>query len=321
MSKPIVFITRKLPEEVVGPYRELFHIEMWDKEEDPVERQHLLTKSKEADALITMLSDQVDAELLNEAKNLKVVANCAVGYDNIDVDVATEHGVQITNTPDVLTDTTADLVFALLMATARRLIEAQRFVKEGEWKNWSPLLLAGKDIHHKSIGLVGMGRIGQAIAKRAKGFDMSIYYHNRSRKEAAEKELGAVYKEFDELLASSDFVVCMAPLTEETEGMFHKEVFKKMKEDAIFINGSRGQLVNEQHLYEALKEAEIAGVGLDVFREEPISSNHPLLEFENVVALPHIGSATVETRYKMMQLCLENLRLQFSGEKVKTPVN
>ncbi|WP_079478353.1 2-hydroxyacid dehydrogenase [Halobacillus salinus] len=321
MSKPSVYITRKLPEDLVEPYREVLDIEMWDREEEPVERSHLLKKSRTADALLTMLSDQVDNELLDGADRLKMVANLAVGYDNIDVEAATDHGVQVTNTPDVLTDTTADLVFGLLMATARRLMEAEQFVKEGNWTNWSPLLLAGTDIHHKKIGIVGMGRIGQSIAKRAKGFDMDVLYHNRSRHREAEEQLGAVYTEFEDLLESADYVVCMAPLTEETNGMFRVEQFKKMKKEAIFINGSRGQLVDEKDLYDALVEGEIAGAGLDVFEEEPISADHPLLQLEQVVALPHIGSATKETRYKMMELCLENIKHYFEEGRVQTPVN
>ncbi|MCA0971775.1 D-glycerate dehydrogenase [Halobacillus litoralis] len=319
--KPLVYITRRIPEEIIKPFEKDYEIEMWDSHEEPVDRELLLEKSRTADALVTMLSDKVDQELLERAEKLKIVANLAVGYDNIDVKEAVRKGVQLTNTPDVLTDTTADLVFGLLLATARRLVEAQRYVEEDRWKNWSPLLLAGTDVHHKTIGIVGMGRIGEAVAKRATGFDMNILYHNRSRKKGAEERLGAVYTPFDELLETSDYVVCMAPLTEDTEGMFDHQAFKKMKKEAVFINASRGQTVNEEDLLYALQSGEIQSAGLDVFQDEPISADHPLLQLDQVVALPHIGSATKETRYAMMELCLENVKLHLEGKEVQTPVS
>ncbi len=321
MSKPYVYITRSLPEDVVNQFQDIFDIKMWSYEEKPVDRETLLQEANKADALITMLSDKVDEELLNECQQVKVIANLAVGYDNIDVQKAEEKGVTITNTPDVLTETTADLTFSLLMATARRIVEAAEYVKEGQWKNWAPLLLAGKDIHHKTIGIVGMGRIGEAVAKRATGFNMDIIYHNRSRKERAEQELGAKYVSFDDLLEQSDYVVCLAPLTKETKGMFDQKAFEKMKSTAIFINASRGANVDEDALYKALENGEIKAAGLDVFAQEPISSDHPLLQLENVVALPHIGSSSEETRKNMMELCFENIQRVWNGQEAKTKVN
>jgi len=321
MSKPYVYITRALPENFVKKFESLFDIRMWNHEEKPVDRETLLQEANKADALITMLSDKVDEELLNQCQHVKVVANLAVGYDNIDVKKADEKGITITNTPDVLSETTADLTFSLLMATARRIVEAADYVKEGEWKNWAPLLLAGKDIHHKTIGIVGMGRIGEAVAKRATGFSMDILYHNRSRKEHAEQELGAKYASFDELLEQSDYVVCLAPLTEETKGMFNKDAFEKMKSTAIFINASRGGNVDENALYQALVDGEIQAAGLDVFVEEPIASDHPLLQLDQVVALPHIGSASGETRKTMMELCFENIERVLNGQEAKTKVS
>ncbi len=273
MSKPYVYVTRTLPEDVVSKFEPLFDIHLWEHREKPVDRETLLKEAEQADALITMLSDKVDEELLETCQNVKVIANLAVGYDNIDVKKASDKGITITNTPDVLTETTADLTFSLLMATARRLIEAADYVKEGQWKNWAPLLMAGTDIHHKTIGIVGMGRIGEAVAKRATGFNMEILYHNRSRKEEAEQELGAKYAEFDELLKHSDYVVCLAPLTEETRGMFNEAAFKKMKSSAIFVNASRGANMDEEALYEALVDGDIKAAGLDVFAEEPISAD------------------------------------------------
>lgn len=319
--RPYIYISRKLPEEVVQPLRNKYEVRMWEKEDVVVPRSILLQEAAKADALLTMLSEKVDEELLSTGKNLKVIANCAVGYDNIDIQAATKHGVAICNTPDVLTDTTADLTFALLMASARRIVEAAEFVKEGRWKSWSPLLLAGHDIHHKTIGIVGMGSIGAAVAKRAKGFDMNILYHNRSRKEQLESELGATYCSFEELIQQSDFVVCLTPLTPETKGLFTKDVFQKMKKTAILINASRGPVVDEKDLYEALQTGEIAAAGLDVFDNEPIGGEHPLLELANVVALPHIGSATIETRMKMMNLAAANIDAVLSGDEPKTLVN
>lgn len=318
--KPSIFITRKLPQAVIEPLNAEYQVEMWEKEDVPVPRDVLLKKAGSASALITMLSDQMDGELLEHAPSLKVVANLAVGYDNIDLQAAKEKGVIICNTPDVLTDTTADLTFGLLMAAARRIVEADRYIKEGRWKSWSPLLLAGADIHHKTIGIVGMGSIGETVAKRAKGFDMNILYHNRSRKPEAEEGLGAVYVSMDELLAQSDFVVVLAPLTQETEGLFQKEQFQAMKKSAFFINAARGPIVNEEALTEALKKGEIAGAGLDVFVEEPIDSNHPLLQLDNVVALPHIASSSIETRTAMMNLCVQNVMAVLKGDEPRTRV-
>jgi glyoxylate reductase len=318
--KPSIFITRKLPDTVIEPLNNEFEVEMWDKEDVPVPRDILLEKAADVSALITMLSDKVDTELLEHAPSLKVVANLAVGYDNIDLKAAKQKEVIICNTPDVLTDTTADLTFALLMTAARRIVEADRYIKEGQWKSWSPLLLAGADIHHKTIGIVGMGSIGEAVARRAKGFDMNILYHNRSRKPEAEEKLGAVYMSLDELLTHSDFVVVLAPLTEETEGLFQKEQFQTMKKSAFFINAARGAIVNEEALTEALKTGDIAGAGLDVFVKEPIDSDHPLLSLDNVVALPHIASSSTETRLGMMNLCVQNIMAVLKGDKPKTQV-
>ncbi|RPF50322.1 2-hydroxyacid dehydrogenase [Aquisalibacillus elongatus] len=317
---PKIFITRQLPENVISKLKNQFEVDMWPYEEKPVERDELLKQAEEADALLTMLTDSIDEEVFRKAKNLKVVANLAVGYDNIDIETAKEYGVTVTNTPDVLNETTADLTFALLLATARRIPEAVKYIKQDEWKTWSPLLLAGSDVHHKTLGIVGMGSIGQAVAKRATGFNMNIIYHNRSRKEEAEQKLGATYGSFDELLAKSDFVVCMTPLTDETKDMFDREAFEKMKDSAIFVNSSRGGVVNEEDLYDALKNEHIKAAGLDVFKGEPIKSDHALLELDNVVALPHIGSSSVETRMKMIELAIQNVENVLVGEKPVTPI-
>lgn len=319
--KPYIYITRKLPDAAIEAIQQKYEVKMWEHEDIPVPRERLLSEAKKADALVTMLSDSIDESVLTAGNKLKVVANLAVGFDNIDVKTASSKGIAICNTPDVLTDTTADLTFALLMATARRIVEAAELVKQGEWKSWSPLLLAGHDIHHKTIGIVGMGKIGETVAKRATGFDMNILYHNRTRKPEIEQKLGAVYATFEELVATADFIVCLTPLTAETKNMFIREVFQKMKPSAILVNVSRGPVIDESALFEALVAGEIAGAGLDVFEKEPIHANHPLLKLSNVVALPHIGSSSVETRVTMMKLCLKNIETIIEGKEPKTLVN
>lgn len=320
MAKPRIYITRKIPDKLLDPYNEKFDFRMWEKEDEAVPREVLKKEARQADGLLCVLTDQIDEDLLKRAPDLKIVANMAVGYDNIDVDAAGKYGVIITNTPDVLTETTADLGFALLMAAARRMIEANQYIRKGEWKNWSPYLLAGSDIHHKTIGIAGMGRIGKAIARRAKGFGMSVVYYNRSRKPEAEKELQAVYADFETLLAKSDFVVSVLPLTADTKHKFNAEVFKKMKNSAIFINISRGGVVNETDLAEAIRTKQIKGAGLDVFENEPIAANHPFMQLDEIVCMPHIGSASEETRSAMLNLCLENIDGFFTGRGPKTPV-
>jgi glyoxylate reductase len=205
-----------------------------------------------------------------------------------------------------------------MLATARRICEAEQYVKDGKWINWSPFLLAGQDLFRKKLGIVGMGRIGQAVAKRAKGFEMDIAYHNRSRNENAEKDFGATYLTFNEIIATSDYIICLTPLTPETVRLFNADVFRAMKKTAIFINVSRGDVVDEAALYDALVNKEIAGAGLDVFQNEPIPKTHPLLTLNNVVALPHIGSASVATRWKMAELAVENISSVLNGNSAKT---
>lgn len=320
MRKPYVYITRKLPEETLAELKKRAEVNMWPHEEEAVPREVLMAEAKKADALLTMLSDNIDADLLKDASSLKVIANLAVGFDNIDISSAAKLGITVCNTPDVLTDSTADLAFSLILAAARRIVESANYVKEGKWDSWGPLLLAGADVHHKTIGIVGMGRIGEAVARRAKGFDMKILYHNRNRKPEAELSLDAEYREFHELLKESDFVVSLAPLTSETKGMFNREAFQSMKESAIFINAGRGASVDEDALVEALKLKNIAGAGLDVFVKEPIDPEHPLLSMNQVVALPHIGSASVETRMKMAELACRNISNILDGKDPETPV-
>ncbi|MDL4841934.1 2-hydroxyacid dehydrogenase [Aquibacillus rhizosphaerae] len=321
MARPYLYITRKLPDEIVDEFRNAFDVHMWPHEEIPVDEETLQHHIQKANALLTMLTDKVDENSLRVANHLKVIANLAVGYDNIDLKSARDKRIIVTNTPDVLTETTADLTFGLLLSTARRIIEANQFIKSGEWKQWSPFLMAGSEVHHKTVGIVGMGRIGSAFARRAKGFGMEILYHNRSRNVEAEQELQATYATFDDLLEQSDFVVCLAPYAANTKGMFGKRAFQKMKTSAIFINASRGLNVDETALYHALINKDIKAAGLDVFENEPINKEHPLLSLNQVVCLPHIGSATVETRERMIHLCFENIDLVLKGDRPKTPVS
>lgn len=320
MSKPTIYITRRMPEHLLTKYRDHLKIKMWESDRVPVPTDVLHEEAKKADGLLCLLTEKIDRQFIEEQSHLKIIANMAVGYDNIDVQVANDHQIIVTNTPDVLTETTADLAFTLLMATARRITEASRYIYEDKWGDWSPFMLAGTDIYNKTIGIVGMGRIGQAVARRAKGFNMDVLYHNRRRNEKTEAEIGATYVSFDELLEQSDYVVSVVPLTKNTEDLFNERAFQKMKQSGIFINISRGGVVDEEALYEALKNGVIRAAGLDVFKNEPIDSSHPFTTLDNVVLLPHIGSATVETREKMFTLCLDNIVNVFQGKEPLTRV-
>ena len=265
---------------------------------------------------------KVDRTLLDEAPNLEIICNISVGYDNLDMEAVNARGIMATNTPDVLTDSTADTIFGLLLATARRITELDQYVKSGQWMGKIGEDLYGVDIHHKTLGIIGMGRIGKAIAERAHfGFKMKILYHNRSRKLNAEEQLQAEYVSLQELLQQSDFVCLMAPLSPETVQLIGKQEFSLMKKTAIFVNGARGQMVDEDALVEALKKREICAAGLDVYEKEPVEPNNPLLYMKNVVTLPHIGSATLETRYKMAKLAAENLIKGLQGEIPPSLIN
>ncbi|WP_166001732.1 D-glycerate dehydrogenase [Bacillus sp. Cs-700] len=313
--KPKVYLTRKLPDEIVNSLRETCELRMWKSDEEPVPHDVLEQEIQEVDGLYCMLTEEIDRSLLEKASKLKVVANMAVGYNNIDIKAAKEKGVVVTNTPGVLTETTADLTFALLMATARRIPEASTYLREGKWESWTPMQLTGQDIHGATLGIIGMGRIGESVAKRAKGFDMKVLYHNRRRNREAEDELDLQFAEFELLLKESDFVCILTPLTSETKNLIGVKELRMMKESAILINTARGGIVNEEALYHALKDGDIWGAGLDVFVEEPVSLNHPLLSLSNVVTLPHIGSASTKTRLKMAEVAMNNLLKVLNGEK------
>lgn len=315
-----ILVTRQIPDRFVEQLEQFGDVKVWEKAFEPMPREQFLKELEDVDACFITLSEKIDATCLEHAKHVKVIANMAVGFDNIDVKLAQEKGIVVTNTPRVLTETTAELGFTLMLTVARRIVEAEKYVQDGEWKSWGPYLLSGKDVHGSTVGIYGMGNIGKSFARRLQGFNTTILYHNRSRHEDAETELNASYVSFDTLLADSDFVVCTAPLTPETENKFNKDTFSKMKNDAIFINIGRGAIVDEDALIDALDNHEIGGCGLDVLREEPIKLDHPLLKMENAVILPHIGSASVATRDRMIQLCVDNIAAILKGAKPLTPI-
>ena len=321
--KPKVFITRAIPENGIEMLREHFEVEVWE-DEGEIPRKVLLEKVRDVDALVSMLSEKINGELFDAAPRLRIVANYAVGYDNVDVEEATRRGIYVTNTPDVLTNATADFAWTLLLAAARRLVEADSFVRSGEWKRkgvaWHPLMFLGRDVYGRTIGVIGFGRIGQAIARRARGFGMRILYNARSRKPEAEKELGAEFRPLDELLRESDFVVLAVPLTKETYHMINEERLRLMKPTAILVNIARGKVVDTEALVKALREGWIAGAGLDVFEEEPYY-HEELFRLKNVVLAPHIGSATHGAREGMAELVARNLIAFKNGEVPPTLVN
>ncbi|AXF57061.1 2-hydroxyacid dehydrogenase [Salicibibacter kimchii] len=316
-----IYITRKLPEAIKIRLAEHFEVRSWEKEDEPVPRETLLEEIKDVDGLFCMITEKIDEEVLQAGKDLKVVANMAVGYNNIDVETATANGITVTNTPDVLTETTADLAFALLMASARRLVETSDTVRNGEWGAWSPMQFTGQDVFGATLGIVGLGRIGEAVVNRAKGFNMDVLYYSRTRKKDKESDLDIEYAELDVLLKKADFVVLLLPYSSESHHLIGRRELALMKENAILINASRGGIVDEDALYQALVSGEIWGAGLDVYEQEPVSTDHPLLTLSNVTAVPHIGSASVKTRRAMADLAADNLIHVLNGKKATTPVN
>lgn len=315
-----IFVTRLIPKAGLDLLYGFAELRIW-QEEVPPPREVLLEEAGEVDGLLSLLTDTIDAELMDAAPRLKVVSNYAIGYDNVDVEAATERGIMVCHTPGVLTDTTADFAFALLACVARRLVEASEYVREGRWKTWSPMLCLGYDLHGATLGLVGLGRIGSGVAKRATGFDMRILYHDVSRQPSREEELGLTYVDLETLLRESDFVSLHTPLTPETHHMMGREQFTMMKSTAILINTSRGQVVDQKALYEALVSGGIAGAGLDVTDPEPILRDDPLLTLDNCVVVPHIASASVATRTMMATMAAENLIAALQGRMPRNPVN
>ena len=314
---PRVLVTRKIPD---AGLRLLEDFDVTVLSEEPPDRDELLEAVRGTSGILSILTETIDAEVMDAAgEDLKVISNMAVGYDNVDIEAANERGIVVTNTPGVLDETTADTAFMLLLAAARRLGEGERLVRSGKWKAWGPKQLTGPDVWGKTLGIVGFGRIGQAVARRARGFGMDVLYTARSSKEDAEKELQARRVELGELLEESDFISIHIPLTEETQYLVGKAEFEAMKSTAVLVNTSRGPVVDEAALAAALENGTIFAAGLDVYEEEP--KVHPeLLELENVVLAPHVGSASIETRDKMAEVAAENLKAVVEGREPENPV-
>ncbi|MCS6897247.1 MAG: D-glycerate dehydrogenase [Nitrospira sp.] len=312
MAPPTVYITRLLPPPIMAALRERYHLVTEPTEDFIPTTEDLRAGFAQADAAICMLSDSIDAKLLAHATRLKILANYAVGYNNIDLAAAQACGIVVTNTPDVLTDATADLAWALLLATARRVVEGDRWVRTGTWRGWAPTQMLGADVAGKTLGIIGMGRIGQAVAQRAQGFRMRVLYVSRQAVPFP-TALSWERRPLDEVLAQADFVSLHVPLTQATRHLIGPREFRLMKPTAILINTARGPVVDEEALVVALKAGTIAGAGLDVYEQEP--AIHPgLTELPNVVLLPHVGSATLETRVRMGWICLENIEAVLNGK-------
>lgn len=321
---PKVFVTRRIPE--VGPQKlrqqSGWEVAQWDRDE-VIPRDTLLQLVRGCDGILSLLTERIDAELLEASgPQLQVVANLAVGFDNFVVPEMSRRGVIGTNTPDVLTDTTADLAFALMMATARMLPQAQKYVLDGKWTTWEPLGFLGQDIHHATLGLIGLGRIGAAVARRGAGFDMKVIYYDAYRRQDLEQQFGYQYRDsLETVLGEADFVSLHTPLTEETRHLMNAQRLAMMKPTAILINTSRGPVVDPQALYQALKAGTIWAAGLDVTEPEPLPVGDPLLTLDNCLVVPHIASASVNTRNAMSELAADNIINVLSGRAPKTPVN
>jgi glyoxylate reductase len=320
MSKPKVFVTRVIPEKGLEIIREFCHVDLWQSELPPT-RDELLQRIHGVDGILSLLTDKIDGEVMEAAgPQLKVISNYAVGFDNIDVPAATARKIPVGNTPGVLTDATADFAFALLMTVARRVTEAERYVHDGKWKTWGPLTLLGVDIKGATLGLVGLGRIGKAMARRALGFEMRVIYYDPSEKEP-DLALQVEQVDFETLLAESDFISLHIPLTPDTHHMIDSQAFLRMKPNAVLINTARGPVVDPDALYEALWERRIFGAGLDVTEPEPLPMDSPLLTLDNIVIAPHIASASKTSRDQMSWMAAQNLITGVKGERIPNCVN
>ncbi len=319
-AKKSVYITRTIPSPGVELLRRHFKVTM-NAEDRNARRSEIKGALKNVDALLCLLADPIDAELLADAPNLRIVANMAVGYDNIELKAAAKRGIMVTNTPGVLTETTADLAWALILATARRLVEADAYTRDGKFSGWEPMLFLGGDVYGKTLGVVGFGRIGRAVAGRAKGFGMRVLYCDETKASASvEKKLGARRVSLGKLLRESDFVTLHVPLTPGTRLLIGREQLQMMKLTACLINTSRGPVVNEKELVRALKRRTIAGAGLDVYEREPALARG-LAALPNATLLPHIGSASTETRTKMSLMAAENIIAALSGRRPPNLLN
>jgi glyoxylate reductase len=317
---PTIAVTRKIPDAGLRPLYAAGDVRLWP-EDLPPSQQQLAELLRGCDGALTMVTDRIDGALLDHEPRLKVVSTFAVGYDNINVPDATARGVAVCNTPGVVTESTADAAFSLLLAAARRIPEGVEYVRTGQWKAWSPTVLLGHDIYRATLGLVGFGRIGQAVARRARGFDMTILYNSRSRHPEVEGDLGATYASLDELLHASDFVMLHVALTPETRGLIGAREFGLMKPGAILVNAARGSVIDTAALVAALRDGAISGAALDVTDPEPIPADHPLLGLPNAIVVPHTASSTIATRDKMAEFAARNLLAVLNGERPPSIVN
>ena len=319
MSKKKVFVTRRIPQPGLDLLKD-FDMTM-NPEDRVLTKQELIAGGKGRDAVLCLLTDPIDAEIMDALPTVRIFANYAVGFNNIDVEAATKRKVAITNTPGVLTDTTADFAWTLLMAAARRLVEADKYCRAGKYEGWGPMLFLGHDIHHKTLGIVGMGRIGQAVARRAHGFEMKILYTDELRlPPEKERELKATFVSLEQLLKESDFVSLHVPLMASTKHLIGKKQLELMKKTAVLVNTSRGPVVDEKALVEALKNKTIFAAGLDVYEDEPKLAPG-LAELDHVTIPPHIASASIDTRSKMATMAASNIIAFFKGEKPPNIVN
>jgi glyoxylate reductase len=321
-ARPRVFVARRIPAEGLDALAAATDADVWE-DELPPPRHELLRRVAGCDGVLTLLTDGVDDEFLDAAGlGLKVVSNYAVGFDNVDVPACTQRGIPVGNTPGVLTETTADLAWALLMASSRRVAEGDRYVRAGRWRTWGPQLLLGGDVHGATLGIIGFGRIGQAVAQRAGGFGMAVLYWDRSpAPPELERELNAIYADLDELLARSDLVTLHVSLNDETRHLIDAAALARMKPSAVLVNTSRGPVVDQAALAEALARGTIAAAGLDVTDPEPIPMDDPLLQLDNCLVVPHIASASHATRGKMAEMAAANLLAGLRGERLPHPVN
>lgn len=310
-----VYLTRELPGDLLDRIRGVADLRMWDGDE-PVPRDVLLAEVAGADALCSMLTDTIDAELLDRAPDLRLISQMSVGIDNIDVAACQARGIRVGHTPDVLTDTVADHAFGLMLAAAHRFAEGWQEVEEGRWGSWDPWHMLGVDVHHTTLGIVGMGRVGSAVARRAAGFDMTIVYTSPRASGASGSRLP-----FAELLRSSDHVVITAPLNEQTRGMFDQEAFASMKSSATLVNVARGPLVDHDALFRALADGQIFAAALDVTDPEPLPATHPLAGLRNCLIVPHTGSATERTRHAMAVRAVDNLVAWVEGREMPSEVH
>ena len=320
MPKPRVFVTRRMAQEALDTIAQHTDMKLWE-DDLPPPYEVLRKEAREADGLVTLLEDRVDKELFDDAPNLKVVSQMAVGFDNVDVEEATRRGIPVGHTPGVLSKTVADFTFALILAATRRIVEGDKFVRQGGWRAWHPMAFLGKDVYEATLGLIGLGGVGLEVARRARGFDMRVFYYDVFRREDQEKELGILFTDVPTILKESDFVSLHTPLTPETTHMIGAEELRLMKKDAILVNTSRGPVIDQPALYRALKGGAIGGAALDVVDPEPINANDPMLELDNLIIVPHIASASVATRTKMAQMAADNLLAGLKGEMPPHCVN